>query len=463
MYQYTKVQFVKRTDYYDVIVYYSKNGEKFRPPTDVKVSLKNLVKDKKGNQTISSKHPNLDEDLEKIREVQDKAESLIKSYVDKYKEKPPVDWLETAFSKKQVDVKKDLLDALCYWPEFIEEKRQTIRNETTLNRYENLKGMLRQFSERKNYSLSFSVLDQKFFNELLEHMVTDHEFVRNPAQRNEDSGVIPETGLSNETAIKRLKDFVEYLKFCSVEYDVDIKVEKIKKYIKLSRHKLEVKPLSKTKRWELTLTPDEIEFSVNLHHYEPDFWNSITINQRRYLDIFIFMCLQGTAPIDTKSIGRQDIMGGKIVKERSKTGNEFRVELDPISLDILERNNYNLNFTEQTLNDELKKIYVTIFELYRKHYEAKYDQPYQIICTQLVKKGNTEIYKIQHKGLFVELMSGRRSFLTNLGEKANELGLKETMDKAGHVKVETTLGYIHNRQQGKKTKTGLFGIKKIEK
>lgn len=462
MYQYTKVHFVKRKDYYDVIIYYSKNGEKFRPHTNVKISEKNLVTDKKGNQTISSKHPHLDEDLEKIREVQDKTENLVKSYAEKYKEKPAVSWLEKAFEQKQVNLKKDLQDMLCYWPEFIEEKRQTIRNETTLNRYENLAGLLRQFSQKKNYNLSYTVLDQQFFNELLEHMITEHEFVRNTAQRKEGSGVSPEKGLSNETAIKRLKDLTEYLKYCSVEHDVDIKVEKIKKYIKLAKHKLEVRPLSKTQKWELTLTPEEIEFAVNLHHYEPNFWSSLSENQKRYLDIFIFMCLQGTAPIDTKSINRQDIKGGRIVKERSKTGNEFRVELDPISAEILERYDYNLNFTEQTLNDELKKIFVTVFELYRKHFEEKYNDPYQILCTQKSKKGDKELYKIQHKGLFLELMSGRRSFLTNLGEKAGELGLKEAMDKAGHVKVQTTLGYIHQRQQEKRTKEGLFGIKRLK-
>jgi hypothetical protein len=122
-----------------------------------------------------------------------------------------------------------------------------------------------------------------------------------------------------------------------------------------------------------------------------------------------------------------------------------------------------LNFTEQAANDELKKIFVAGLEYYRKYYEETNDDIYEIVCTQKVKKGDLEVFKIQHKGLFVELMTGRRSFLTNLGEKADQLGLKAAMNKAGHTVVSTTLGYIHDRQQVKKTKDSLFGIHKLER
>jgi hypothetical protein len=35
------------------------------------------------------------------------------------------------------------------------------------------------------------------------------------------------------------------------------------------------------------------------------------------------------------------------------------------------------------------------------------------------------------------------------------------MNQAGHTVISTTLGYIHDRQQSKKTKGGLFGIYKV--
>jgi hypothetical protein len=454
---YTQIQFVKRKDYNDVIVYYSKNGEKFRPTTGVKVLTKNITA--KG--AISTSHPNYESDMKKIREIQDRVEDLVGSYKEKYGEKPSVEWLEKQFEKPLVQARKNLDDALCYWKEFINEKSQVTRNDGTIKRYNNLEVTLSKFKERKNYKVSFDTLDQEFFNHFLSYMVNEHEYVRNSRGFVVNETLKPTVGLANETAIKRLKDFTEYLKFCAVEYDINVNLEKVKKFIKLARHKLEVRPLSKTQKWELTLTPDEIQFVVNLDHFEAEFWESLSDNQKRYLDIIIFMCLQGTAPIDTKDIKKSDIRNGKIVKDRSKSGNEFKVDLDPIAKEILERNNYNLDFTDQTVNDELKRLFVTIFELYRKRYEKKHDEAYEMLSVQKAKKGDREILKIQHKGLFVELMTGRRSFLTNLGEKADELGLKEMMNQAGHTVISTTLGYIHDRQQSKKTKGGLFGVYRL--
>ena len=457
MNQYAQVQYIKRKDYYDVIIYYSKNGQKFRPQTEVKVLHKHLTK----AGAISSSHPNFDGDTRKIKDVHDRVENLVASYKEKYGEKPPVSWLEKEFAKPQVAAQKDLQDLLCYWPDFIKDKAENVRSKKTIGRINNVKHTLEKFRQVKNYAISFSQLDQAFFNDLAYYMIKEHEHFRNKKQGDPETGIIPLVGLNNDTAIKRLKDFTDYLKYCVVEKDVDIKLEKIKKYIKTAKHKHEIRPLSKTQKWELTLTADEIQFVVNLDHYAPDFWSSLSRNQKRYLDIMLFMCLQGTAPVDTQDISKTDIRHGKIIKDRSKSGQEFKVELDPIAAQILERYDYDLRFTEQTLNDELKRLFVTIFELYRDHYEDKNEEPYEMICMQKVKKGNDDVIKIAHRGLFVENMTGRRSFITNLLEQAGELGLKEKMDKAGHVRIATTLGYVYERQQTKKSNASLFGISRL--
>ena len=327
MNQYSQVQYIKRKDYYDVIIYYSKNGQKFRPPADVKVLHRHLTK----TGAISSTHPNFDEDTRKIKEMHDRLENLVKSYKEKYGEKPPVSWLEKEFARPQVDAQKDLQDLLCYWPQFIKDKAENVRSEKTIGRINNVKHTLEKFRQVKNYAISFSQLDQAFFNDLAYYMIKEHEHFRNKKQDDPETGIIPLIGLNNDTAIKRLKDFTDYLKYCVVEKDVDIKLEKIKKYIKTAKHKHEIRPLSKTQKWELTLTSDEIQFVVNLDHYEPEFWASLSRNQKRYLDIMLFMCLQGTAPVDTQDISKTDIRHGKIIKDRSKSGQEFKVELDPVA------------------------------------------------------------------------------------------------------------------------------------
>jgi hypothetical protein len=227
---FTQIQFVKRKDYNDVIVYYSKNGEKFRPSTGVKVLTKNITA--KG--AISTCHPNYESDMKKIREVQDRVEDLVTSFKEKYGEKPSVEWLEKQFEKPLAAARKNLDDALCYWPEFINEKQQVTRNEGTIKRYNNLETTLSKFKDVKNYKVSFDSLDQEFFNDFLSYMVNEHEYVRNSRGFIANENLKPTVGLANETAIKRLKDFTEYLKFCAVEYDINVKLEKVKKFIKLA-------------------------------------------------------------------------------------------------------------------------------------------------------------------------------------------------------------------------------------
>lgn len=106
---------------------------------------------------------------------------------------------------------------------------------------------------------------------------------------------------------------------------------------------------------------------LNLDCYEPEYWESLTDNQKRYLDILVFMCMHGTNPSDTQRIGKKDTQGDRLIGDRSKTFNQFDVALDPVAEAILIRNNYYLRFTPQTLGDELKRLFVTIFELYRTH------------------------------------------------------------------------------------------------
>ena len=62
------------------------------------------------------------------------------------------------------------------------------------------------------------------------------------------------------------------------------------------------------------------------------------------------MCLQGTAPIDTKKIKETDIVRGKLIGDRRrKTRSGFKVELDPVSEQILINNNYDLYFIDRHL------------------------------------------------------------------------------------------------------------------
>jgi hypothetical protein len=255
---------------------------------------------------------------------------------------------------------------------------------------------------------------------------------------------------------------IEYLSYWKRRKGVLVDIGEVREYVKIAKHKLEVIKQCDSKKWELTLTTEELQFTVNLDVYETSYYKSLSDIQQRYLDILIFMCLQGTSPIDTKKIKETDIARGKLIGDRRKTRNGFKVELDPISEQILIKNNYDLYFVDQTFNEAVKKMFVTIFELYRPYFEDKYDEEYQLIYTQRKSKGDDEFLLMLHKGLFAEGMTGRRTFITNLNEESNEISMRENMKRTGHSRIQTHLGYQKDRQTGKNSKRkSLFGVTKI--
>lgn len=523
---YSTVEFaekkLKKKYYLDVRLYYTLRGEKYRPSIGIRLDPQHVLESGK----ISSRHPNFMTITQTIKDRHEKLEQLIRSYVNQHREKPPVDWLKKEYENEilaqQIKERKNLptnlplakgrqpvnpqsfneerqprlsaddlngslstnaiystrdesqdhqnendhfdrtplgppMNLLTFWKEFLLEKEGIVRSVSTINGFKSLKYILDSFRELKNYALRFDLLDQNFFNDLIGYMIYDHISRRNKSQ------TYVEKGLANETIIKRLKDFSDYLNYCKTEREIPLKIDRIKRFIWYAKRKAQVRPLSSTRKWELTLTPEEIQFVINLDHFEPTYWGTLTEAEKRWLDILIFMCLQGTAPVDAKAIRSFHIRDGNIIKERNKSGNDFKVELDPVAENILKRHKYNMDFSEQVVNEGLKKLFVVIFELYRKYYEKKYSEPYELIYSQVIKKGSHEVYTIQHKGQFIELMTGRRSFMTNINEKADQESIKKNMKRSGHTRIETHLGYVHEQQHRKSERPeSLFGVYRIE-
>jgi hypothetical protein len=335
--------------------------------------------------------------------------------------------------------------------------RKVVRREdATFNELDSLRNTLHEFSVAKNRVLSFGCLDQAFFVDLVHFLISEYSYQINPL-------AAPVIGLRNETAMRRLRDLKTYVDYSVSEEYVKLNVPRMERYILVARRKYGVKKLSDTQNWELALCKEELEFVVNLDYYEPEFYWSLSPSQRRYIDIFAFMSLQGTAPIDTMNLTRADIQNGIILKDRSKTDTAFKVEVDPISMVILERNNYNLDFNDTTFNRAIKGIFVTVFEFFKirfgQLYEQVYRRPYSLVERQMRKKGREVVYEIKHRGMFVEAMTGRRTFITLLAGKSKELGIKRAMEKVGHKKPSTFLGYVHETEV---VVDSLLGVEKIQ-
>jgi hypothetical protein len=495
MKEYAKIRFMKRTTYVEAFICYSRKEDRFRESTGVKISLEHVT----DNGDVSDKHPNYYRDMWIVRQFHEWVENAIVGYVDKYRGKPSVEWLEAEYSKSNIErivsqnaetfdqseepshlvttgsstltvTRSQITDSLnagifCHWMDFIDYKKLVLRTSGSVSRYNYTAAALYKFMEtHRGRILTFQDLDLAFFIDVLYYLISEHKHVR-VNNRRKDSTVVdmPEIGLSNDVVIKQMDIFIEYLRFCKKKRDVHIDIDDTKDYIRIARNKLEVQRQNLSKKWELTLTPEELQFVINLDHFEPIFYKSLSMNWRRFLDIFIFMCLQGTSPIDTKEVKKTDIFRGKIIGDRSKNGNEFRVELDPVAEKILIRNGYNLCFTDQVLNESIKKMFTTIFELYRPYFEEEFGESYQMIYEQRRFKGSEEVLNQMHKALFVEGMTGRRTFITNINVNVDELGMRENMRRAGHNRIDTHIGYQHDRQTGKTDRRSLFGVSTIIK
>ena len=206
---FSKIILQQRKGYREVFIYYSRHGAKFRESTTVKI-LDQDVFDLEGALTENS-------NLEIIRKTHLQVEDVILRYMRDYNEKPPVQWLRIEFDKVKIrnhlfpevqayvptvesdEVKTSVRDEtecksedahhdlFVHWEDFILMKRQTIRNEGTIKRYNNLFVTIQKFKERyvntEYHIISTESLTQGFFNDLLHYMVKEHKYFAQPRRR----------------------------------------------------------------------------------------------------------------------------------------------------------------------------------------------------------------------------------------------------------------------------------------
>src|SRR6478736_10197158 len=237
MKSFSKITLQKRKGYREVFIYYSRHGLKFRESTNVKIFDQNIF-DFERTLTENS-------NLEIIRKTHRQVEEVILRYLYENNEKPAVQWLRIEFDKvkirnhlfpelqenaaavasenflkdkEEVKPKGAHNDLFIYWDDFILMKRQTIRNEGTIKRYNNLIVTIQKFKE-KYVNAEYRIivvesLTQVFFNDLLHYMVKEHHYFRATQKKDPHIVELPEIGLSNETTIKRITDLIESLIYC---------------------------------------------------------------------------------------------------------------------------------------------------------------------------------------------------------------------------------------------------------
>jgi integrase len=192
---------------------------------------------------------------------------------------------------------------------------------STVIRYNNIKGILRDFETKKKYKLTFNAITPKFHAEFTDYCMNDREHINNTYSRN--------VGL--------FKTFMFWALENGYTYKEDFK-------------KFEKKKVVVTKQLALTLE----DLQKLLKH---DF----TIKRlERVRDVFVFACVTGMRFGELSLIKKENIIGNEIhlKEEKDSEKQERRIPLNDISNFILKKYDYKLPLiANQKYNEYIKEVF----------------------------------------------------------------------------------------------------------
>jgi hypothetical protein len=429
---FTNTRLKKRTTYYDVHVCYSKDGlELIKPVPNIRIDKKYYLK---ASKSISSSMPGFKDVMVKIDEVKKPIENIIEAYFLKLDERPTVKYIEDQLLKPAIAKKKLYSDMLDFFEDFVDHKKAIVRVEKSVNVYSSLKDAITQFRDKKNIKITFSNLDQTFINSFSHFMSKEKKDDRRlPGYKGKNKQKV---GLNNNTVALRFKHFIEFLKYCVLEKDIEINLEKIKYWISMTKKKQGIKTY-KTKK--IILSPHQIE-----HLYK---WKGCNPSFLKFKHVFIFGCLQGVRISDNNTIEKYHVQGNRIDKDTVKTLTNFSVELHKYSLEILKMYDYDLRVTESDYNRDIKVVLTSFFEYYKPIYEKKFKKEFQLIFYKVRRVGDVVEYSEPvSRGEMISSHNARASSITN---KLKVKSLPEVMQEHGQTDQRTTLGYYHPEDEGK--------------
>jgi len=303
--------------------------------------------------------------------------------------------------------------------DYIEENKAT-REPGSLKVYNNLKNHLEAFQRIKKVPVHFSTIDEHFFKQFQNFLVTPRfDFIRSKKKNAiEGEGKRKEVSLNNTTAAKQLstlKTFISYAK------SKNIPVSDKYKDFKIRRPKLEV----------IALTNDEFN---TLYHL--DLTHSKRLAQTR--DIFCFACTTGLRYSDLAQLRREHIKKDEIKFTVIKTGIELTVPLNPYSAAIIEKYIQHHFVLPIISNQKLNRY---IHELCKN---AGINDPVEIVR----KRGNKTETNVYPKFDLVSIHTGRKTFCTLSLERG--MSAEETMKISGHESYQSFQRYVHVTEQRKK-------------
>lgn len=202
---------------------------------------------------------------------------------------------------------------------FIQEKKDLGKITLgTINRYENIKNLLETFSEKENYRITFSTINNDFYIAFVKYSRRILKHQNNTLGRN--------------------IGFVQTFMNWSAK----------NKYHSNFEFKYFEKPKSETD--EIALTKDEL-----LHLYEFDLTYKPSFERVR--DVFVFGCTTGMRYSDYSKIKESNVRDNQIFINSQKQKNNLGIPLNKYSKSILKKYDYTLPvISEQKFREYLKDV-----------------------------------------------------------------------------------------------------------
>ncbi|MBV5313250.1 MAG: tyrosine-type recombinase/integrase [Prolixibacteraceae bacterium] len=307
-----------------------------------------------------------------------------------------------------------------FYQDFFNLKQKDLNEREGIKHYKSLQNALLDYQTHINKTLTLSdVNSYEFILDFRNFLTLKHP----------DTDEYKTIGsLANNTIHKRITRLYSFFRDLEMKEIYTFKKEVYK--LKIEKYSNEI----------IALTNDEIKQLINLSIDKPH-WQTI-------IDIFVCNCYMGLRFSDLQTITKYDFYIDNdgdyfLKKENKKTNITVEIPIQPISLSILQKYDFNLpRLTNQYFNRELKDILI--------HYDLFKDSVVKVRRV-LSETKNTRLMKRD----LISSHTCRRTFITqciNLNVPLNTL-----MMASGHTQLATLKSYV-KKVQNKNAFKGLENV-----
>lgn len=410
-------------------LYTSKNGKVLRhclhisisdfPPKDI-ASIENHIKKKR-----------FPPQLEKYRKSIEKEQQIIEGIILKYKEEfgefPDIIELRKLIKGGDINLNSELVPV---FREYLEIRRKDFARRNSMSSLKDFVSFLNgiidlEMSLKRNFKIKN--VNEEFLKDYFDFLVSKRELGK---------GYRTKGGLNARSIKKRfdvLKTFLKWLKDKGIDRHTEVTKLLGTTTFNLDRLKVDVK--------RLTLSVEQVRM---ISDFEIPDKSSPLFKVR---DMFLFCCFTGLRFSDLIKVNKSNFVKEKngkwfLVGKAVKTSRGYRVDISERVIQILERNNFNMDLmTNQKANFYLKKLLERIEE-FNKESEVYFK-----------KDGDNKDVPFKYFEL-VSFHTARRSFITTLLERG--FSFPEVMRRTGHSKPTTIEQYVNPNEKMGRTIIDIF-------